>query len=113
MRVRAFTQDDAHIFCAEEQITDECRIVCQLILDIYSEFGFDDVRSSFQTGRRNALALMRIGINPKPPSNLRSKRRGLKIQSTPAKERFTVPSWNSCCAMPLAETGSAARCRWI
>ena len=47
MRVRAFTQDDAHIFCAEEQITDECRIVCQLILDIYSEFGFDDVRIKF------------------------------------------------------------------
>ncbi len=47
MRVRAFTQDDAHIFCAEEQITDECRIVCQLILDIYAEFGFDDVRIKF------------------------------------------------------------------
>ena len=47
MRVRAFTQDDAHIFCAEEQITDECRIVCQLILDIHSEFGFDDVRIKF------------------------------------------------------------------
>ena len=47
MRVRAFTQDDAHIFCTEEQITDECRIVCQLILDIYSEFGFDDVRIKF------------------------------------------------------------------
>ena len=47
MRVRAFTQDDAHIFCAEEQITDECRIVCRLILDIYSEFGFDDVRIKF------------------------------------------------------------------
>ncbi|MAI49465.1 MAG: threonine--tRNA ligase [Rhodospirillaceae bacterium] len=47
MRVRAFTQDDAHIFCTEKQITDECRIVCQLILDIYSDFGFDDVRIKF------------------------------------------------------------------
>ncbi len=47
MRLRAFTQDDAHIFCTEDQITDECRIVCQLILDIYREFGFEDVRVKF------------------------------------------------------------------
>ena len=47
MRVRAFTQDDAHIFCTEEQITEECQIVCQLVLDIYKEFGFDDVRIKF------------------------------------------------------------------
>ncbi|MEO1192419.1 MAG: threonine--tRNA ligase [Pseudomonadota bacterium] len=47
MRLRAFTQDDAHIFCTEEQITQECRIVCQLILNIYRDFGFEDVRIKF------------------------------------------------------------------
>ena len=47
MRLRAFTQDDAHVFCTEEQITKECRIVCQLILKIYRDFGFDDVRVKF------------------------------------------------------------------
>ncbi len=47
MRLRAFTQDDAHIFCTEEQIIDECPIVCQLILDIYRDFGFEDVRIKF------------------------------------------------------------------
>jgi threonyl-tRNA synthetase len=47
MRVRAFTQDDAHIFVTEEQITTECVSVTQLILDIYREFGFDDVRIKF------------------------------------------------------------------
>lgn len=47
MRVRAFTQDDAHIFCTEEQITEECCTVCQLILDIYRDFGFTDVRIKF------------------------------------------------------------------
>ena len=47
MRVRAFTQDDAHIFCSEEQITDECLAVCRLILDIYRDFGFEDVRIKF------------------------------------------------------------------
>ena len=47
MRVRAFTQDDAHIFCTEEQITQECCTVCQLILEIYRDFGFTDVRIKF------------------------------------------------------------------
>jgi threonyl-tRNA synthetase len=43
MRVRAFTQDDAHIFCTPEQITSETIAVCELILGIYRDFGFDDV----------------------------------------------------------------------
>ncbi|MEM1173382.1 MAG: threonine--tRNA ligase [Pseudomonadota bacterium] len=47
MRVRAFTQDDAHIFCTPEQITAESIAVCDLILGIYKDFGFDDVRIKF------------------------------------------------------------------
>ncbi|MFZ1893322.1 MAG: threonine--tRNA ligase [Rhodoplanes sp.] len=43
MRVRAFTQDDAHIFCTEEQIADECMKINDLILSIYADFGFEDV----------------------------------------------------------------------
>ena len=47
MRVRAFTQDDAHIFCTAEQITEESIAVCDLILGIYRDFGFDDIRIKF------------------------------------------------------------------
>jgi threonyl-tRNA synthetase len=47
MRVRAFTQDDAHIFCTEEQITQETGAVCDLLLGIYRDFGFDDVIIKF------------------------------------------------------------------
>jgi len=47
MRVRAFTQDDAHIFCTEDQITAETGAVCQLLLNIYSDLGFDDVVIKF------------------------------------------------------------------
>jgi len=43
LRVRAFTQDDAHIFCTEDQITAEAGGVCKLLLDIYRDFGFTDV----------------------------------------------------------------------
>jgi len=47
LRVRSFTQDDAHIFCTREQITEECVIVNDLILSIYRDFGFEDVRIKY------------------------------------------------------------------
>ncbi len=43
MRVRHFTQDDAHIYCTEEQMEQECIDVISLVLDIYKDFGFEDV----------------------------------------------------------------------
>src|ERR1700742_2626180 len=47
MRVRAFTQDDAHHFITEDQITEEAAAITRLILDIYRDFGFDDLRIKF------------------------------------------------------------------
>ncbi|MGA1186527.1 MAG: threonine--tRNA ligase [Candidatus Puniceispirillaceae bacterium] len=47
MRVRAFTQDDAHIFCTENQITEESVKFCALLQSIYADFGFHDVRVKF------------------------------------------------------------------
>ncbi len=43
MRVRAFTQDDAHIFCTEEQLAAECHKINELILSVYQDFGFDKI----------------------------------------------------------------------
>ena len=47
LRVRAFTQDDAHIFCTEEQITEECLSVTKLILEIYKDLGFENILLKF------------------------------------------------------------------
>jgi threonyl-tRNA synthetase len=47
MRVRAFTQDDAHIFCTEDQIVGETERFCALLMSIYRDFGFEDVRVKF------------------------------------------------------------------
>ncbi len=47
MRVRAFTQDDAHIFCTEEQITAETKAFCELLLDVYKDLGFEEVAVKF------------------------------------------------------------------
>ncbi|MGH7039964.1 MAG: threonine--tRNA ligase [Stellaceae bacterium] len=47
MRVRAFTQDDAHIFCTEAEVKDEAIAFCELLLSIYRDFGFDEVAIKF------------------------------------------------------------------
>ena len=49
MRVRAFTQDDAHIFCEESQINSETVAFCKLLKEVYSDFGFENVKVKFST----------------------------------------------------------------
>ena len=49
MRVRGFTQDDAHIFCSNEQIKQEAQDFIKLTLDVYKDFGFDEVQMKLST----------------------------------------------------------------
>lgn len=55
MRVRHFTQDDAHIFCTPAQMQEECETVVKLILDIYRDFGFDQVAIKLSTRPANRI----------------------------------------------------------
>jgi threonyl-tRNA synthetase len=55
LRVRHFTQDDAHIFCTEAQMEAECRDVVQLIFSIYKDFGFENVRVKLSTRPENRI----------------------------------------------------------
>ncbi|MDO9597333.1 MAG: threonine--tRNA ligase [Azoarcus sp.] len=55
LRVRHFTQDDAHIFCTEEQMEQECKEVVALIIDIYKDFDFHDVRIKLSTRPENRI----------------------------------------------------------
>ncbi|NOZ66901.1 MAG: threonine--tRNA ligase [Alphaproteobacteria bacterium] len=47
MRVRSFVQDDAHIFCTRDQITSETEVFCKMLLEIYKDFGFEEVKVKF------------------------------------------------------------------
>jgi len=49
MRVRAFVQDDGHIFCRQDQITDEVKLFTDLLKSVYADLGFDDVKVKFST----------------------------------------------------------------
>ena len=55
LRVRHFTQDDAHIYCTPQQMDAECRDVVALVLDIYRQFGFEDVRIKLSTRPENRM----------------------------------------------------------
>ncbi len=53
MRLRSFTQDDAHIFCTEEQIISETSNFCSLLMDVYKDFGFEDIKIKFSDRPEN------------------------------------------------------------
>jgi len=55
LRVRHFTQDDAHIFCTPAQMQAECETAIALVFDIYSEFGFDDIVVKLSTRPANRI----------------------------------------------------------
>ena len=113
MRVRAFTQDDAHIFCTADQITAESVKVTELILSIYRDFGFDDVRIKFSD--RPAKRVGSDEIWDKAEAALQAGCRGGRHRNHPesrAKGPSTGRSSSSFCATPSAVIGSAAPCRW-
>ncbi len=55
MRLRGFTQDDAHIFCTEEQIQDEVSVFIDLLQDVYADFGFNDIIVKLSTRPENRV----------------------------------------------------------
>ena len=61
MRVRGFTQDDAHIFCTEDQVRDEVNACIRMVYDMYSTFGFEKSSSSCLLARKNVSVAMRPG----------------------------------------------------
>ena len=91
MRLRAFTQDDAHIFCTEEQITQECRIVCQLILSIYRDFGFEDVRVKFSDRPQKRIGSNAIWDKSESALQAAVETTGLAYTTNPGEGAFYGP----------------------
>jgi len=91
MRVRAFTQDDAHIFCTQEQITQECLTVCKLILDIYGEFGFDDVRIKFSDRPEKRIGSNDIWDKSEAALKIAVEATGLPFTINPGEGAFYGP----------------------
>ena len=91
MRLRAFTQDDAHIFCTEDQITAETKAFCELLLSAYRDFGFTDVAVKFSD--RPAKRAGSDAVWDKAESALKqaSEAAGLKVTLNPGEGAFYGP----------------------
>ncbi|MFQ5549234.1 MAG: threonine--tRNA ligase [Woeseia sp.] len=91
MRVRAFTQDDAHIFCTADQITAETISVCDLILSIYHDFGFDDVVIKFADRPENRVGEDKVWDQAEAALIEALKSSGLEYTHNPAEGAFYGP----------------------
>ncbi len=91
MRVRAFTQDDAHIFCTEDQITEESKTVCDLILSIYKDFGFSDVTIKFSDRPEKRVGKDEIWDKAESALKEAMEATGLKYSLNPGEGAFYGP----------------------
>jgi threonyl-tRNA synthetase len=91
MRVRAFAQDDAHIFCTPDQITDECISVCELILSIYRDFGFEDVHIKFADRPENRVGSDAIWDKSEAALRAAIESSGLEYTFNPGEGAFYGP----------------------
>ena len=91
MRVRGFTQDDAHIFCTEDQITEECITVCHLILSIYKDFGFEDIHIKFSDRPEKRVGSDAIWDKSEQALKIAIEASGLSYTHNPGEGAFYGP----------------------
>ncbi len=91
MRVRAFTQDDAHIFCTEDQITEESKKVCDLVLSIYKDFGFEDVSIKFSDRPEQRVGSDKIWDKSEKALKIAMEATGLEYTHNPGEGAFYGP----------------------
>ena len=91
MRVRGFTQDDAHIFCTHEQITSETTSFCKLLLDAYRDLGFEDVRVKLATRPENRIGSDAVWDQAEKALEDSTKAAGLDYVLNPGEGAFYGP----------------------
>ncbi len=91
MRVRAFTQDDAHIFCTADQIVSETEAFCALLLDIYRDFGFEEVRVKFSDRPAKRVGSDEIWDQAEESLKAATLQAGLEFELNPGEGAFYGP----------------------
>ena len=91
LRVRAFTQDDAHIFCTENQITEECKKVCDLILSIYKDFGFENVSIKYSDRPEKRVGSDAVWDKSEEALKIAVEATGLAFSHNPGEGAFYGP----------------------
>jgi len=91
MRVRNFVQDDAHIFCTEDQIQDEVSIFIDLLFDVYKDFGFEEVIIKLSTRPENRVGDDSVWDKAENALELALNTKGLKWDLQPGEGAFYGP----------------------
>jgi threonyl-tRNA synthetase len=91
MRVRNFVQDDAHIFCTEEQIQDEVSTFIDLLFDVYKDFGFEEVIIKLSTRPENRVGDDAVWDKAENALELALNNKGLKWDLQPGEGAFYGP----------------------
>ena len=91
MRVRGFTQDDAHIFCTEDQITEECKTVCSLIISIYKDFGFENIHIKYSDRPEKRVGSDEIWDKSEEALKIAIEATGLSYTYNPGEGAFYGP----------------------
>ena len=91
MRVRAFTQDDAHIFCREDQITDEVKAFCTLLQSVYADFGFTEVQVRFADRPEKRVGSDEVWDKAEASLKTAADATGLEVVHNPGDGAFYGP----------------------
>ncbi len=91
MRVRNFTQDDAHIFCTEAQITGETKAFCDLLMEIYRDFGFTDVVVNFADRPAVRAGSDQVWDRAEDALEEAAKAAGIEVRPNPGEGAFYGP----------------------
>lgn len=91
MRVRAFTQDDAHIFCTPEQLMEECKKICDLTLAVYRDFGFENIRIKFSDRPEKRIGSDEVWDKAEEALQHAAEKAGLQCTLSPGEGAFYGP----------------------
>ncbi|MEQ8285154.1 threonine--tRNA ligase [Thalassospira sp.] len=91
MRVRQFIQDDAHIFCTEDQIVSETKIFCDLLKSVYKDFGFTDILVKFSDRPEVRAGADEIWDKAETALREAAEEAGLKLEINPGEGAFYGP----------------------
>jgi len=91
LRVRAFTQDDAHVYCTEEQIADEVADICEAIDELYARFGFEDVRVELSTRPEKSMGSEQQWAKAEAALTEALERQGREYELNPGDGAFYGP----------------------
>ena len=113
MRVRGFVQDDAHIFCTEEQIVAESKAFNELVMKVYKQFDFHDVAIKLSLRPEKRAGSDETWDKAEQGRAMRSPPAACNGKSCRARALFTAPKSNTTSKTPSGAHGSAALCSSI